>query len=66
MKELIDKKSQFIIATHSPIILAYPHAKIIQISDNGYKEISYTETEHYKTYKNFLNNYEEIIHDILL
>ncbi len=32
LDELVKKESQFIIATHSPIILSYPHAKIIEIS----------------------------------
>jgi predicted ATPase len=31
IKELITQRSQFIIATHSPILLAYPHAKIIEL-----------------------------------
>lgn len=50
--------SQFIIATHSPILLSYPNA-IIYSCDNDYlEEISYTETDHYKITKQFLNNYE--------
>lgn len=58
LDELVKRKSQFIISTHSPIILAYPNAKIIQISENGFEEISYKETNHYQTYKNFLDNPE--------
>lgn len=58
LNELVKQKSQFIISTHSPIILAYPKAKIIQISENGFEEINYKETAHYQTYKNFLNNPE--------
>lgn len=45
LHELVKQNSQFIIATHSPIILSYPNAKIIQISKNGFEEISYKKTE---------------------
>jgi predicted ATPase len=49
------KRSQFIIATHSPIIMAYPFSKIIQLSPHGFDEIAYEETEHYRITKDFLN-----------
>lgn len=61
LHELVKQKSQFVIATHSPIILSYPHSKIIQISDKGYEEIKYKETEHYKTSYAFLNNTEYML-----
>lgn len=61
MNELINKNSQFIIATHSPIILAYPNAKIIEITENGFKEVNYKETNHYDLYKSFLNNPEYML-----
>jgi predicted ATPase len=38
--ELIKKGSQFIIATHSPILMAYPDATIYSLSDNAIEEIS--------------------------
>jgi predicted ATPase len=56
MHELVQQESQFIIATHSPIILSYPNAKIIQISKNGFEEVAYEETDCFKLYKDFLNN----------
>ncbi len=61
MHELIKKNSQFIIATHSPIILSYPNAKIIQISKNGFEEILYKDSEHYLLYKSFINNPEYML-----
>lgn len=61
MNELVKQKSQFIIATHSPIILSYPHAKIIEISENWFKEIDYKQTNHYNLYKSFLNNPEYML-----
>lgn len=59
--ELVKQSSQFIIATHSPILLAYPNAKILQLSDNGIDEIKYEETEHYRVTKNFLNDHKRMI-----
>lgn len=65
LHELVEKNSQFIIATHSPIILSYPNSKIIQISDNGFEEVAYKETEHYKLYKFFLNNPDYMIDSLI-
>ncbi len=57
--------SQMIIATHSPILLAYPHAKIYQFSDTGICQISYEQTEHFQVTKDFLNNYPKKIQQII-
>lgn len=59
--QLVEDKSQFIIATHSPILLAYPRAKIYEFSSAGIHEVKYTETEHYEVTKKFLNNYESML-----
>lgn len=55
MHELIQQGSQFVIATHSPILMAYPQADIYQITENGLSKTSYTETEHYRVTRDFLN-----------
>lgn len=52
---LAQNGSQFIIATHSPILLAYRYGKIIDMNNNM-KEIKYEDTESYKIYKDFLSN----------
>jgi predicted ATPase len=49
-------KSQLIIATHSPILLAYPNADIFLLDENGITKIRYEETEHYQITKGFLDN----------
>jgi predicted ATPase len=49
-------KSQLIIATHSPILLAYPGAAIFQLDENGIYPVKYEETEHYRITKGFLDN----------
>lgn len=54
---------QFIIATHSPILLGYPEAKIYQFEDN-IQEITYEETDHYQITKYFLMNRERFLHQL--
>lgn len=49
-------RAQFIIATHSPILLCYPKATIFNFDENGITKLHYTETEHYQLTKNFLEN----------
>jgi predicted ATPase len=47
---------QFVIATHSPLLLACPNAQIYWFQPTGIKEISYEETTHFQLYRAFLNN----------
>ena len=61
MKELVDEGSQFIIATHSPILLAYPRACIYQLDEDGIKKIEYEQTEHYSVTRQFLNGYQQML-----
>lgn len=56
--DLVGEKSQFIIATHSPILMAYPNAIIYEFSQDGIKQVAYEATEHYRVTKNFLANPE--------
>ena len=65
MHTLIKKGSQFIISTHSPILLAYPNAKIYEIGKKGLEEVRYEETDTFKVSKDFLNHYEERIEMLL-
>jgi predicted ATPase len=62
---LVYHKSQLVIATHSPIILAYPRSRIYLLSDAAISEVAYTETEHYRITRDFLNRHERML-DILL
>lgn len=48
--------AQFLIATHSPILLGFPGALLYEIRDDGMQAVEYTETDHYRVTKNFLNN----------
>lgn len=62
---LVRKESQFIIATHSPILLAYPRAKILRFSESGIATIAYEDTEHFVLTKDFLNNHPKRIKQLL-
>lgn len=62
--KLVEEKSQFIIATHSPIIMAYPDSIIYEIKDN-IEVREYEDTEHYQLMKSFINNTDKMI-DILI
>ena len=53
---LVDEDSQFIIATHSPILMAYPEARIYQLSEDGITPTAYRETEHYCLTRRFLED----------
>jgi predicted ATPase len=64
LHELVGKNSQFIIATHSPIIMAYPDSVIYEIK-NEIRQVEYDKTDNYQITKSFLNNKESIL-DILL
>lgn len=61
LDELVKKNSQFIIITHSPIILSYPNSKILEITENWINEVSYKDTNNYNTYKMFLDNPEYML-----
>ncbi|MCL2829559.1 MAG: AAA family ATPase [Betaproteobacteria bacterium] len=63
--QLVEASSQFIIATHSPILLSYPRARIIQFDRSGIGEVAYEETEHYAVTRDFLNNYPRRLEQLL-
>lgn len=62
---LVKSESQFIIATHSPILLSYPHAQIYQLGSCGLSKVAYTDTEHYEVTRNFLNHHEIMLKELL-
>ena len=57
--------AQFLIATHSPILMAYPQAAIYLLADGAPGLIAYRETEHYTVTRNFLTRTGQML-DILL
>jgi predicted ATPase len=57
-------KAQFIIATHSPILMAYPNSIIYSFDNDRLKQIDYEETDHYQLTKAFLNNREKLFRNL--
>jgi predicted ATPase len=66
MHDLVKAQSQFIIATHSPILLSYPNADIYVLTDDGIELTPYKETEHYTLTKNFLDSPERMLKHLLM
>lgn len=64
MRQLVEDSSQFIIATHSPILLAYPGALIYQIDGSGITPVKYEDTEHYAVTRAFLENPERMLKEL--
>ncbi len=62
---LVKQESQFIIATHSPILMAFPGADVLEFSKNGIKKTNYQETEHFQITKSFLNNPDKMLEYLL-
>lgn len=62
INELVKQNSQFIIATHSPILMAYPDADIFVIDENGIMKTPYKKTDNYVITRKFLENPEKMIH----
>jgi predicted ATPase len=53
--------SQFIIATHSPLLLACPGATLYSFDDAPIRRVKYEETDHYRIYRDFLDNREDFL-----
>ena len=65
MNDLAEQNSQFIISTHSPMLMAFPDAEVYQIRENGISSVRFQDTDHYRTTVRFLQNPESATEDIL-
>lgn len=65
MQELVKQNSQFIISTHSPILMTFPGAEVLEITENGICSVDYKDTEHYIVTKRFMDAPEKIIESLL-
>lgn len=65
LHELVQRRSQFLIATHSPMLLSYPDAWIYQIGVQGLERVRYEDTEHYELTRSFLNNPQGYLRNVL-
>lgn len=64
--DLVRDSSQFIIATHSPILMAYPDSTIYNCGPDGIHEIAYEDTEHYQVTRDFLMNRDRMLKILLV
>ena len=62
---LVQDDSQFIISTHSPILMAFPGATILEMGDHGIRAVDYRQTEHYECTRRFLENPERMLQMLL-
>lgn len=60
----INGDCQFIIATHSPILLGYPDSCILNFDGERLEEVEYEETDHYQITKNFMDNRKRLLHEL--
>lgn len=58
---LVQARSQFLIATHSPILLSYPNAVIYELGADGIRRVAYRDTEQYIITRGFLDNPERML-----
>lgn len=65
MHELVGDASQLIIATHSPILMAYPGATILEIVDGELRRVNYEETEHFQVMRQFFLQRERMLRILL-
>jgi predicted ATPase len=61
LKEMVDQGGQFIIATHSPILLAYPEATIWSFDDHPPRVVPFDELEHVRVTRDFLTDPEKYL-----
>lgn len=64
MHDLVRQQSQFLIATHSPILMGYPGADILLLDEDGIRRVEYEETEHYVITREFLQNRERMLREL--
>ena len=65
LNNIVKQESQLVIATHSPIIMSYPHALIYAFDERGVRPVAYEETEHYKVTKSFLDSPKRMLKHLL-
>ncbi len=65
LHQLVRLGSQFVIATHSPILMAYPHARLLELGPGGIAEVAYEDTDHFKVTRAFLLRRESMLRELL-
>jgi predicted ATPase len=65
MHELVQEHSQFVVATHSPILLGYPGATILELSEAGIHRVDYDQTQQVELTRSFLENPQRFLRHLL-
>lgn len=65
MNDLVGKNCQFIISTHSPMLITVPNSEVYQLSESKIEKIPYDKTEHFTLSKRFLENPERMLKYLL-
>lgn len=65
MQQLVKENSQFIISTHSPILMTFPDAEVLEITEDGIRTVNYKDTEHYIVTKRFMDAPEKMVEELL-
>lgn len=62
--DLVEAGSQFIISTHAPILMTYPHALIFELTETGMQETTLEKTSHYKIMEQFFTDKDRMLHHL--
>ena len=65
MHQLVQDGSQFVMATHAPILMAYPGADVWWFDEDGISSVDSTDTEHWKITKRFLGDPDSLLRELL-
>ncbi len=65
IRRSVTRGSQFVVATHSPILMAYPGALIYQLGEHGVERVEYEQTQQFQITRDFLNNRERYLRHLL-
>jgi predicted ATPase len=65
MHELVAEHSQFVVATHSPILLGYPEATILELSEDGIRRVAFDETQQVELTRSFLEDRGRFLRHLL-
>ena len=65
MHELVEQGSQFVISTHSPILLGFPGAAIYELGDDGFARVEYDDAAAVQLTRSFLADRDRFLHHLL-
>jgi predicted ATPase len=65
MHQFVRRGAQLVVATHSPILMAYPNATILELGERGIRPVAYEDTEHFSVTRDFLTRYPAMLKVLL-